>query len=295
MSSSFLVYFNSPDLPAAHVVESAIARREPGFRFAEPFDFAGDSGRCPCFVRKLPCGFEWELETGAEAEAEGHAAAGALIFRSSDADRICALLVAAGLAECGAGVVVDADGDRLEAAQAFAWAMAELSTLRAPKKKVAKAHRYGPAADLQRRLTSLAGATVTRFNRMAGADRLVALQLSNGDTLQAERWAWTTPGASYSTRPLPRDVPEADLPALAQGLDGLVAILRSGPLGRAALGPDLSLTLGWPGGEVVVFAEGNGYASEQERLMSGISDPWEYASGADRFRPDVDEQAILRR
>jgi hypothetical protein len=85
-----------------------------------------------------------------------------LSFRSSDADAICALLVAANLAVIAGGTIITPDDERVTADDALAWASAQVRQL----KKGAKGSRRKkvrdkcPAADLLRDwLTELAAGT----------------------------------------------------------------------------------------------------------------------------------------
>lgn len=234
----------------------------------------------PCRLGKVDCGFEWELEPLQPArEVSGDLAAAGfdhvaqLSFRSSDADAICAVLVAANLAMIAGGTIVTPDDERVLADDALTWASAQIRQLKkGPKASTSrrkKAQDKRTPVDLLRdRLTELAAApaTVDGVIRSTPDDPLVAIKFSRGKQgsrdsqgaiLKARSWTVSSAegheSQQFSTAAMPRDMTPAEISELDQAFERLVTILRSGPLTSPTYeSSGFELQFVFPGGALVV-------------------------------------------
>jgi hypothetical protein len=243
MAVSYEVYLQAERMPDAGWVESATRGMEPSFAFAGAYDLVTDSGWCPCRLGATDCGFEWALEPAhdvpADIAAAGFDRVAQLSFRSSDADAICAVLVAANLAMIAGGTIVTPDEERVPADDVLAWASAQVRHLKkGPKgrRRNKVRDKRAPAELLRDWLIDLtaAAATVHGVVRSTPDDPLVAIKFSQGAILKARAWAVSSAdGQTLSTAAMPRDMTPAEIGELDHAFDRLVTTLRSGPLTAA--------------------------------------------------------------
>lgn len=298
MSVSYAVYLKKRALPDAEWLASAVRAMAPTFALAQAFDFAADSGWCPCRLDGADCGFEWELDAEpdvpADLAAQRFDAAALVSFRSAGADAICAVLVAANVASIAGGVVETPDGERIDPDAALAWASDVVRKLKKGTKKRTKPKAASPEDILQRWLAALPGANVEGFVRSLPDDPLVGIRFGGGIVLKMRRWTLSTAAGACSTVDFPKAPSPAQVASLDEYAQRLVALLRSGPIESAAFDANsLALRLDYAEGTVTVQAEAAAYADPFAAALKS-SDRWELRDAKDWVYPDADERRLVR-
>ena len=298
MSVSYQVYLQQRALPDADWLVSAVRAMAPTFELVEPYDFATESGWCPCRLDGTDCGFEWELDAEPDVPpdlaAQRFDAAASLAFRSSDADAICAALVAANLASITGGVLVTPDDERIDPDAALAWVSDIVRKSKKDIRKRAKPKAASPDEIVQRWLAALPGASVESFVRSLPDDPLVGIRFGGGIVLKMRRWTVSTDAGERSTADFPRTPTPARVASLDEAVQQLMALLASGPLQSARLDADsLALELVYAGGRVTAQAQAAGYADAFAAALKS-TDRWELRDRTDGVFPDADDHRLVR-
>jgi hypothetical protein len=296
MSVSCQVYLQQRALPDADWLVSAVRAMAPSFELAEPYDFAADSGWCPCRLDGADCGFEWELDAEpdvpADLVAQRYDAAATLAFRSSDADAVCATLVAANLASITGGVVVTPEDARIDPEAALKWASDVVKKIKKGKKSRAKAVPASPDELVARWLAALPGAKVEGFVRSLPDDPLVGIRFG-GVVVKMRRWTLSDAAGLYSTADFSKTPTSAQIAALDAAVQRLVALLGSGAMRSARLDAEaLALEFVWDGGSIVAHAQAASYADAYAEALKS-TDRWELRDAKDRVVPDVDARQLV--
>ncbi|HJU39571.1 MAG TPA: hypothetical protein VJ724_08355 [Tahibacter sp.] len=298
MSVSYRVYLKQRALPDAGWLGSAVRAMAPKFEFAGAYDFTADTGWCPCRLDGADCGFEWELDAEPDVPADLAArrfdAAADIGFRSGDADAVCAVLVAANVAQIADGVIVTPDDERIDADAALAWASDVVRQLKKGTKKRAKPKAASPAEILERWLAALRGASVEGCVRSLPDDPLVGIRFGGGIVLKMRRWSLSDGAGECSTADFPRAPSPAQVASLDANVQRLVAMLRAGPIASATFDADtLALRLDGAGGSVTAHAQAAVYADAYAAALKS-TDRWELRDAKDQVHPDADERQLVR-
>ena len=275
---------------------AGVRAMEPKFAFEQEFDPQDDSGWCPCKLGGQDCGFECELLEPPESVPTMLAAQcfdliALLSHRSGHADAVCAVLVAANLAQQSGGVLEAPDGALVDADDALEWASDMLRAL----KKGGKARKTAPAKKqaeprqlINAWLDALAGTRALGLMRAMPDDPLIAIRFSTRLVLKTRRWTVAPVGdESLSTRALPRELSATDQVTLDRAVETLSVALQAGPVTAARCESDgLELLIGLAGAELVVHAQAARYASPLEELFK-------LEAAQTRVHPDTDEARLV--
>ncbi|ANB16228.1 hypothetical protein [Dokdonella koreensis] len=296
MSASYVVYLPLRALPDDAWLASSIRGMEPTFAFAEPYDFATETGWCPCRLSDAGCGFQWELDDAAAVPAELASrrfdGVAALSFGASGADAMCAVLVAANIALIAGGVVQTPEGERIEAEAALPWASERIRTMRGRKKPRAKPKPSSPDALLAVWLAALPGTGVENFVRSLPDDPRVGILFGAGLVLKARHWTVSTPAGVRSTASLPRNLSADQMAGLEASVQQLVALLRSGPVLGARLEPEgFALEVACAGGTLTAHASAQ---PAMHAAVDALAGAWELFDGTARVYPDLAQNRLVR-
>lgn len=120
------LYCQARQLPDAEWLERGVSSMDRRFSFDGAFDFAEQSGRWPCRLGELRCGFDWSIAVADAVPAtmarEGFDHVAEISWGLSEADGTCAALVAANLASITGGTLVLPDGEEIGFFSALEWA-----------------------------------------------------------------------------------------------------------------------------------------------------------------------------
>lgn len=296
MSNGVAVYLRAQDLPNGEWLANLVASMEPAFAFAEGFDPENDEGWIPCRIGEVACGFEWEFgeieSLPAELEGRRFDRVAGLHWRSSANDAICAVLLAANLAQASHGVLQTLDGEFLDSGAARKWATKCVRDLK-KKGRVTRSRakpRPGPRPLLDGWLQALPGAQVTRFVRMLPDDPLMGVGFDTGLRLQGKRWTVIPTGREpLTTRTFPREMSGEQVRSLARASDALGEVFGAGPVLAASFDEAaLELRFELSGGTLVLHPQAERYATAYEAMFRGL-ERWELSFGEACVAPEVDE------
>lgn len=278
--------------PEASALVPVLRSMAADFAFEAPFDFMTDSGWCPCRLGGRDAGFEWERVN--EPTAVDRLPLVAQVgVRSSVDDHVCAVIVAAALAERTGGRLVTPDGQDVPGAEALLWARSRTASARStPKRAARRKAALNPEDLVASWLAELSGQRVTRVFRSLPDDPQTSFCFEQGLTLRATRWTFEEgSGTRHATLDLPRSLTAAGQQDLERSVGRLIRVLTCEPVVAGRL-DGLALEFAFPSGVWRVFPEGKATPSKRDSLTD---DRWEVRVRLTSVLPDLELTRLILR